>query len=261
MTHNAISELLLMFLFMILLNGQSSAKEVKGILGKDIVLEFKFHNISHASISSASIYKNHSDQRSDNTKIDDCSLEHSNCSQTHKCVYHIATKAAYFCIRSLDSKHSGVYWVTLFFKKSTVTLLHSNKLSLHLGLDNGTKVHPTSNQNTVRFEGSSSPGSSLIILAVLGVLTTVLLSGLFVGFCLKRRLSSDTDQQDDLIAKSQVTVEESKAGATVYSVEYGVLDFQHRGGEADQGTVIRSADSVEYSAITFQRQQQGACRR
>jgi hypothetical protein len=50
---------------------------------------------------------------------------------------------------------------------------------------------------------------------------------------------------------------------SVYSVEYGVLDFNSRpnGEEANrhgrerEGGVVRSAETVEYAAITFPPQQ------
>ncbi|XP_046892947.1 uncharacterized protein LOC124478643 isoform X2 [Hypomesus transpacificus] len=185
---------------------------------------------------------------------------HSNCSQNQHCILNVASKEASFCIQNLTLEHGGVYWATLFSKNKQTPLLHSNKLSLHLNIENHTTVPPQSIHTT---EGPTTSNINIfyIILAGLVVPIIVFISGLLVWFCWIL-LHSDPSQQNDLAAKSQMTEENSKATVAVHSVEYGILDFHshHTGGEGPNhrpDIVIRSTDSVEYAAITFQRPQQG----
>ncbi|XP_062306931.1 uncharacterized protein LOC134011347 [Osmerus eperlanus] len=262
MNHNVIlkSLLMLIFILQVRLDEPNLASKVTGTLGKDVKLNFTFKNISRENISSVTLYKG----EKSNTKISECFQEgQSDCSQGRPCIFNVASKEASFCIQNLALEHSGVYWVTLFPKKGG--LLHSNKLSLHLDIENHTTVPPQSIHTT---EGPTTSNINIfyIILAGLVVPIIVLISGLLVWFCWIQMLHSDPSQQNDLAAKSQMTEENSKATVAVHSVEYGILDFHshHTGGEDANhrpDIVIRSTDSVEYAAITFQRPQQGACGR
>ncbi|XP_041746938.1 uncharacterized protein LOC121577243 [Coregonus clupeaformis] len=254
------SKPLLLVILIVLLNGHSWAKEVVGIIGNGITIDFSFHNMSKPSAYSIGLYK-------DSKKISECNHSvHNCCSQSQSCIFE--NKKASFCIRNLTSVDNGTYWITLFQTNRDPPMLKSNKVSLILQSDGNTTESPSCTPIAAEDETHAFPSGSgrtvpvLIIFAVLGVPIIALLMGLLGWFCWTHNRSPEWDQQEDVKAKQQGSGEASTS-MSVYAVEYGVLDFNSRpsGGEGNrhgrerEGGVVRPAETVEYAAITFPPQQ------
>ncbi|XP_055796894.1 uncharacterized protein LOC129867482 [Salvelinus fontinalis] len=251
------SKPLLLVVLIVLFNGHNWADKVVGIIGHDITIRFSFQNTFKASGNrSISLYKN-------SVKIGECNHDvHSCCSQSHLCISE--NKEFFFFIQNLTSVDNGTYWITLFQINRDPPMLKSNEVSLILQSDGNTTESPsrTSNDDDISDSGNANNVYVLIIFAVLGVSIIALLIGLLGWFCWTYKRSPEGDQQENLKAKQQGSGEASTS-MSVYSVEYGVLDFNSRPngeegnthGREREGGVVRSAETVEYAAITFPPQQ------
>ncbi|XP_029489428.1 uncharacterized protein LOC115109023 [Oncorhynchus nerka] len=253
---------LLLVVLIVLFNGHNWAEKMVGIMGHGITIRFSLQNMSKASSNrSISLYKNYE-------KIAECNhVVHSCCLQSHLCFSE--NKEAFFFIQNLTSVDNGTYWIMLFQINRDPPMLKSNEVSLILQSNGNTAESPSFTSNAADDDISDSGNANnvyvLIIFAVLGVTIVALLIGLLGWFCWTYKRSTERDQQENLKAKQQGSGEASTS-MSVYSVEYGVLDFNSRpnGEEANrhgrerEGGVVRSAEPVEYAAITFPPQQRVA---
>ncbi|XP_014005316.1 uncharacterized protein [Salmo salar] len=253
------SKPLLLVVLIVLFNGHNWADKVVGIIGHEITIPFSFHNMSKASGNvQIGLYKN-------SKKISECNNDvHSCCSQSHLCFS--GKKVASFFIRNLTSVDNGTYWITLFQTSRDPPMLQSNEVTLILQSDGNTTESPSCTSNAedddISDSGKANNVYVLIIFAVLGVSIIALLIGLLGWFCWTYNRSPEGDQQENLKAKQQGS-REASTSMSVYSVEYGVLDFNrrpsgeegNRHGREREGGVVRSAETVEYAAITFPPQQ------
>ncbi|CAB1314335.1 unnamed protein product [Coregonus sp. 'balchen'] len=152
------SKPLLLVILIVLLNGHSWAKEVVGIIGNGITIDFSFHNMSKPSAYSIGLYK-------DSKKISECNHSvHNCCSQSQSCIFE--NKKASFCIRNLTSVDNGTYWITLFQTNRDPPMLKSNKVSLILQSDGNTTEWDQQEDVKAKQQGSGEASTSMSVYAV-----------------------------------------------------------------------------------------------
>ncbi|KAL4608183.1 hypothetical protein GN956_G25200 [Arapaima gigas] len=225
------------------------AIEVNGTVGDSLIIQFSFKgSVNHTLLKYANLYKN------GNKTAEWWAASRSDFS--YHLSFNVTPSQVVLVIRDLTEADSGSYYVAVFYNHSSAEFTESLPVLL--------SVHPAVTDEPFIGGTEAPPGSShsvtvVLVVCCLGV--AVILVALLSWFCLTTAGGSANQPSQGSPSNSQVTYKEPSHAAS-HSIEYGVLDFQSRSsgedGGQDRGSRPGIQDSVEYSIITFQRNQQGA---
>ncbi|XP_048845513.1 uncharacterized protein LOC125716803 isoform X2 [Brienomyrus brachyistius] len=231
----------LILLFLVFYNEHLMAVNINVTAGNPVTISFKFNSsICIKGIKYANLNK-------DGIKIDEWpnTQRHWQVNKTH-CTATVS-------ITNATATDAGIYYVSLFPSNSSGRYEESAKETLTV-LSAVTGSPATSHVTEAGTSEGSSPTLSAYIKVICAFLiTTVVLIILLLSWVfLSRRRSLGKKSQGSSNAKVTYTL---PSPASVYSVEYGVLDFPSRPvsqeGIQNSGPAPESRDGVVYSTITF----------
>ncbi|XP_061538775.1 uncharacterized protein LOC133405840 [Phycodurus eques] len=206
--------LILMIASQLVVNGCSRA-DVAGILGHNVILQFRF-NTSVTDRSHFAVYF------LDNKKAEHCPWE--GCSRERGFEVYAKNSSIFCHITNLTQGHSGTYRGTLFHKNGPVEESNTVHLIIQEEKINNTVSHAQENRKTTKYPPKYF---SSAIIAVLVVLPVVLLAtSLSWFFWCRVRVRGNKAQQNSPAATQvdSVASNNMQEGAFAYSV----LDFPKR---------------------------------
>ncbi|XP_041861164.1 uncharacterized protein LOC121652476 [Melanotaenia boesemani] len=236
-------EFILIFTVHMVLNGPGQAKHIRGILGKNITLQFDF-NANITDKSSFAVYTEGQNKIS----------EYPNFKSSFKI---LPNNSVLYHIRNLTLENSKVYWMCLFpefTKHSGIPITESNKVKLIVQEDDSsTTVAPATthdNLMTPSDNGSSSLFSSntiTFLVVTSAVLLTAILS--FLICCLAKTKDQETEPHRNSNPTVQETISSVEFSMNVPgpSLVYSVLDFPKR-----PPTVVEfNPSDTEYASVSY----------
>nr|XP_023686339.1 uncharacterized protein LOC111853561 [Paramormyrops kingsleyae] len=231
----------IILLFLVLYNKHLMAVNINVTSGNPVTISFQFNStICIKGIKYANLNKN-------GTKID----QWPNTGRPWRVDVTHCTAEVY--ITSATATDAGTYLVSLFPNNSSGRYEESETKELMV-LSAVTGSPTTSRVIEADISEGSPPPLSAYINVICALLLTVVVLVILLLFWLyfTRRRSLDKTSQGNSNTKVTYT---SPSPGSVYSVEYGVLDFQSRPvsqeGIQNSGPGPESRDGVVYSTITF----------
>lgn len=218
-------------------NGHS--KEVTGILGNNITLEFIL-NATITKNSHIAVY------RSGPHKIVECPSD-SYCSESHEYDVSRGTVSVFCHISNLKRNHSDIYWASLFIDLNPPK--ESDKVKLSVREDNRSSTDsPMPTYSTIPEHRGTSNLFVFYIVTVLVVLCVVLLAAVlsWLIWCLVRTKDKQQQQRQSSYPTVQETVQASNI-VPAPSVVYSILDFPKR----PPAVLEMSPNDTEYAAVSY----------